>query len=109
MVFEFDKLTQDNRRRFARYRFTAMLLIEEARANEKMFRDFVEAAPDAKVIAGEAGKIVLVNNQTEKLFGYDRKELLGKKVEIPTPQTPAYLKARTYFNSSRPPNPRGRV
>jgi PAS domain S-box-containing protein len=60
--------------------------VEQARANEKMFRDFVEAAPDAKVITDEAGQIVLVNSQTEKLFGYDRKELLGKHVESLIPQ-----------------------
>jgi len=37
------------------------------------------------VIVGENGEIVLVNSQTERLFGYARSELLGKSVEILVP------------------------
>lgn len=59
--------------------------VEESRAKEKLFRDFVEAAPDAKIIVDETGQIVLVNSQTERLFGYDRKELLGQHVEVLIP------------------------
>lgn len=59
--------------------------VEEAREKEKLFRDFVEAAPDAKIIVDEKGKIVLVNSQTERLFGYERKELLGQHVEVLIP------------------------
>ncbi len=46
----------------------------------------VEAAPNAILVVDSAGLIVLVNAQTEKLFGYSRKELLGKKMEILVPQ-----------------------
>jgi PAS domain S-box-containing protein len=49
------------------------------------FRALLEAAPDAMVIADEHGKISLVNAQTEKLFGYNREELLGQPVEILIP------------------------
>ncbi|MFZ0732416.1 MAG: PAS domain S-box protein [Candidatus Sulfotelmatobacter sp.] len=45
------------------------------------FRELLEAAPDAMVIVNEAGEIVLINSQTEKLFGYDREDLLGHSVE----------------------------
>lgn len=62
------------------------LAVKEAEENERLFRAFLEAAPDAMVIADQAGQINLVNGQTERLFGYDRTELLGKPVEILVPQ-----------------------
>jgi PAS domain S-box-containing protein len=46
----------------------------------------LETAPDAMVIVNSVGQIVLVNAQTEKLFGYKKEELLGKEVEILIPQ-----------------------
>jgi PAS domain S-box-containing protein len=49
------------------------------------FRGFLEAAPDAIVIIDATGEIVLINSQTEKLFGYTRTELVGKPVEIIVP------------------------
>jgi two-component system, cell cycle sensor histidine kinase and response regulator CckA len=53
---------------------------------EEKFRTFVEGAPDAVVIVNQAGNLVLINTQTEKLFGYRRAELLGKPVEILVPE-----------------------
>jgi PAS domain S-box-containing protein len=50
------------------------------------FRLIVEAAPNAIVVIDEGGLIVLVNSQTEKLFGYDRDELIGRPVELLVPE-----------------------
>ncbi|HNJ40779.1 MAG TPA: PAS domain S-box protein, partial [Acidobacteriota bacterium] len=53
---------------------------------EDRFRVAVEAAPNAMVMVDKQGKIVLVNSQTEILFGYPRQELIGQRVEILVPE-----------------------
>jgi PAS domain S-box-containing protein len=50
------------------------------------FRAWLEAAPDAMVISDQSGRIVLVNSQTESLFGFPREELLDKPIEILIPK-----------------------
>jgi PAS domain S-box-containing protein len=52
---------------------------------DERFRLAVEAAPNAVVMVNHQGKIILVNSQTEKLFGYGREELLWQSVEILLP------------------------
>jgi protein-histidine pros-kinase len=51
----------------------------------RRFRALLEAAPDAIVIADAQGRIVLVNSQTDALFGYSREELIGCRVEVLLP------------------------
>lgn len=49
------------------------------------FRHLLEAAPDAMVIVDAEGKMVMVNGQTEEVFGYLREELVGQPVETLVP------------------------
>jgi PAS domain S-box-containing protein len=49
------------------------------------FRGLLEAAPDAMVCVDSGGRIVLVNAQAERMFGYPREELAGQLVEILVP------------------------
>jgi PAS domain S-box-containing protein len=60
--------------------------LSRERVNDARFRGLLEAAPDAMVIVGDDGMIVLVNSQTEKVFGYKREDLLGKPIEILVPE-----------------------
>ena len=59
--------------------------VTEHRLAEERFRALLESAPDAMVIADEAGAIVLVNSATEQLFGYRREELIGQPVRLLVP------------------------
>src|SRR5436190_9729936 len=77
----------------------------DRRKVEAKFRGLLEAAPDAMVIVERSGRIVLVNSQTERLFGYRRDQLLGQPVEMLVPER---FRARhpehrfAYFEEPRP-------
>jgi PAS domain S-box-containing protein len=46
----------------------------------------LENMPDAQVVIDEHGKIVMVNQQTEFLFGYPRDQMIGQQVEMLLPE-----------------------
>jgi protein-histidine pros-kinase len=56
------------------------------RKKAEAIRAMLESAPEAMVIVNQAGSIVLVNSQTESLFGYPRHELHGQPVEMLVPE-----------------------
>ena len=70
----------------------------------------MEAAPDAVVCVAAGGRIVLVNAQTERLFGYGRDELVGQPVEILVPDAikAVHTAHRAGYLADPQPRPHGR-
>ena len=52
---------------------------------EELFRLATEGSPNGMLLIDEQGRIVLVNGQIEKLFGYKRDELVGRRIEVLLP------------------------
>ena len=59
---------------------------EERASVDAKFRGLLEAAPDAMVVVNNRGIIEIINSQTEKLFLYERDELIGQPVEMLIPE-----------------------
>jgi two-component system sensor kinase FixL len=65
----------------------ARQLVQDAlAASEQRFYAIIESAPTAMVMTDNQGMIVLVNAETERLFGYEREEILGEQIEILVPE-----------------------
>ena len=69
---------------FAGYIGSCQDVTDRARAEER-FRQVFEAAPNAMIMVNEKGRIVLVNNLVETVFGYPREELVGLSIEALLP------------------------
>jgi PAS domain S-box-containing protein len=84
-------------------------ITERKRLEEKRAECLLEAAPDGMVVVDQAGRMVLVNAQTERLFGYQREELLGRHVEalIPPRFNERHQAHRTTFFSQPRIRPMG--
>ena len=78
-------------------------------AGERRFRLVVEAAPNAMVMLDRTGKIVMVNAQTERVFGYSRGELVGQPVEMLVPERfrSRHPELRKTFYADPRPRPMG--
>lgn len=77
---------------------------ETLRRSEATSRAFLESASESIVIADAAGRIILVNARTERMFGYERAELIGQLVEvlIPVPLRERHVAHRaTYMAAPR--------
>jgi PAS domain S-box-containing protein len=71
----------------------------EAAPVDDRYRQLLDTAPDAMVIANAQGQIEFVNIQTEKVFGYSRGELVGQPIEILIPNRfrTSHVEHRTRF------------
>lgn len=77
-----------------------LALYDQRRDLEGMFRDVMEFAPDAFILANMDGRIVRINAQAERLFGYAREELIGQPVETLVPESlrPSHVKHRKSYS-----------
>lgn len=65
-------------------RVQAEKVAEESRA---LFEHLFESDPDGNILVDTAGIIQATNRAIEKLFGYKREELIGRKIEILIPDS----------------------
>lgn len=79
---------------------------EALKEQQKIFESVIEHAPNGMIMVDASGKILLVNLQIEKLFGYDRNELLGQKVEILIPESLRKQHVMHRKNYGQDPSPR---
>jgi two-component system sensor kinase FixL len=69
----------------------------------------LEAAPDAMVVIDGSGTITYVNGEAEKLFGFDRSELVGKLIEVLVPEAKraVHVAYRSSFSGAPHARPMG--
>jgi diguanylate cyclase (GGDEF)-like protein/PAS domain S-box-containing protein len=74
-----------------------------------LFQDLFEASPDALVVVDGAGRLMLVNRQAEKAFGYARAELIGQTIEFLVPERlrAAHLGQRLRYQQAPHQRPMG--
>lgn len=77
--------------------------------SDDAFRRVVEYAPSAMVLVDDRGMIVLVNEQTERLFGYPRSALVGQSVDllVPSAARAHHASFRRSFLDAPSPRPMG--
>ncbi|MEK8092922.1 PAS domain S-box protein [Methylocystis sp. IM3] len=83
--------------------------IDRIALQEQGQRALIEAAPNGIIVVGPRGEIVDANSSAEKLFGYDRKELIGSSVEMLVPRSvaPVHVGLRSRFQAAPETRPMG--
>jgi two-component system sensor kinase FixL len=60
-------------------------LIRKLKTSEKKFKAILDTATDAILSIDEGHKIILFNNAAQRIFGYSRREVLGKDLNMLIP------------------------
>ncbi|MEK7787533.1 MAG: ATP-binding protein, partial [Chloroflexota bacterium] len=78
-------------------------------ASQALFQGLFESAPDAIVVGDREGRIVRLNAQAERMFGYRRGDLLGQSVEVLIPErfTPRHAGHRNKYMDEPHARPMG--
>lgn len=92
-----------------RFIIAAIRDITDRKRAEEKFRGLLESAPDAMVVVNQQGVIQLVNAQMEKMFGYDRLEVVGLPVEMLVPRRfrKRHARHRDRYHVDHPARPMG--
>ncbi|WP_085314594.1 sensor histidine kinase [Derxia lacustris] len=86
---------------------TAARVRRDAEFIEARYRDLLESVPDPTVIVNECGRIVLFNAHAERMFGHDRRAIVGATIEtlLPARYRQAHAGHRSgYFAAPRARN-----
>ena len=74
---------------------------ESTRATERWYSALIESAPDGMLVADAEGHIILTNVRLDALFGYERGELIGQRVEqlVPGAAQRGHAKLRASYHA----------
>jgi signal transduction histidine kinase/CheY-like chemotaxis protein len=73
---------------------------EQLSREERNLRGLIEAAPDAIIVSDRSGRIVKVNSESERLFGYDRERLVGADIGTVIPERIGLQNAESFGRRS---------
>jgi PAS domain S-box-containing protein len=60
--------------------------IERRNQSERNFRGLIDAAPDAILVIDTDGRVLRMNDEAERMFGYTRDALIGRDIETIIPE-----------------------
>lgn len=82
------------------------LLMDDLRQSKHYAETLLASTPDAILVCGIDGRVLLTNDQTDRLFGYEQGELLGNSIDVLVPK--ALRKDHAAMRAQYTDNPRRR-